>query len=80
MEGDGGVHNQTLGKQVKDYNPEEEAREMEFTQIIASSKTIDRQEETSLKHGEEGGMIYKYDLQIVNEPILFHNKLMKIDE
>jgi hypothetical protein len=31
-------------------------------------------------HGEDGGMVYKYDLPVVNTPIEFHNKLVKVDE
>ena len=27
-----------------------------------------------LKHGEEGGMVYKYDLPVVNSPIEFRRK------
>ena len=45
-----------------------------------SIKKIDRKDENSLLHGEEGDMIFKYDLPILNMPIKFHNKLATIDE
>ena len=43
-------------------------------------RTIDRKEEFELTHGEEAGMIYKYDLPVINMAIQFNNKLMRIDE
>jgi len=33
-----------------------------------------------LLHGEDGGMVFKYDLPVVNMAIEFHNKLVKVDE
>lgn len=48
--------------------------------MVTSITHIDRKEEDELMHGEDGGMIYKYDLPILNSPILFHNKLVVVDE
>ena len=41
---------------------------------------LERKGEDELLHGEDGGMIYKYDLPVVNQPIEFHNKLIVVDE
>lgn len=49
--------------------------------MIQSIKHIQRLEESELRHGEEGGRIYKYDLPVINEPIEFRNKsLMVVDQ
>ena len=44
-----------------------------------SLKTIPRKDDHELTHGEDGGMVYKYDLPVVNLPIQFHNKLIALD-
>jgi hypothetical protein len=31
-------------------------------------------------HGEEGGMVFKYDLPVLNMPIKLKNKLLVVDE
>ena len=63
-----------------EYDPEKEEKEMFFNQMVSSIKHIERVEERELRHGEEGGRIYKYDLPVVNEPIEFRNKaLMLVD-
>jgi len=31
-------------------------------------------------HGEDAGMIFKYDLPVINMPIKLNNKLVKVDE
>jgi hypothetical protein len=62
------------------YDPEREEKEMEFEKMVKSISRIDRKDETELRHGDEGGTIYKYDLPVVNSPIIFHNKLMVIDQ
>ena len=41
---------------------------------------IDRKDDDELLHGEEGGMIFKYDLPVLNMPISFNNKLATIDQ
>ena len=45
-----------------------------------SVRKIQRKEDDELAHGEEGGMVYKYDLPVVNSPIQFFNKLVLADE
>ena len=47
---------------------------------MGAVKKIKRKEEDELLHGEEAGMIFKYDLPILNMPIKFHDKLATIDE
>jgi hypothetical protein len=39
-----------------------------------------RKEDTDLLHGEEGGMIFKYDLPVINLEIKFHNALVPVSE
>lgn len=53
---------------------------MLWDQKMGALKKINRKEEDELLHGEEAGMIFKYDLPILNSPIKFHNKLATIDE
>ena len=53
---------------------------MEFNKMATSMRKIDRKDDTDLLHGEEGGMIFKYDLPVLNQPITFHNKLVKVEE
>lgn len=66
--------------QPTDYDPEYDEREIMFNKMVASIQPIERKDETELLHGEEGGMIYKYDLPIINQPIVFHNKLVVVDQ
>jgi hypothetical protein len=40
--------------------------------MVRSSKKIDRKDDDELLHGEEGGTVYKYDLPIINSPIIFN--------
>ena len=67
------------GEQVI-YDPSYEENLMLFDQKMASFRKIKRKESDELLHGEEAGMIYKYDLPVLNMPIKFHNKLATIDE
>jgi hypothetical protein len=67
------------GEQVV-YDPNHEENIMLFDQKMASLRKIKRKESDELLHGEEAGMIYKYDLPVLNMPITFHNKLVTIDE
>ena len=53
---------------------------MEFYKHVASKRNIERKDDSDLLHGEEGGMVFKYDLPVVNMPITFHNKLVKVEE
>lgn len=64
----------------KEYDPVEEQLQMKFHELRAAMVKIDRKDESDLLHGEDGGMIYKYDLPVVNQPIVFHNKLIVVDE
>ena len=38
-----------------------------------SIRKISRREEDEMLHGEDGSMIYKYDLPVVNEPMKMFN-------
>ena len=48
--------------------------------MVKSISRIERKDESDLLHGDEGGTIYKYDLPVLNQPIVFHNKLIVIDQ
>lgn len=69
-----------LEKEEVVYDPDREEKEMKFDQMVKSISRIERKEESELLHGEDGGTIYKYDLPVLNQPIVFHNKLMVIDQ
>lgn len=62
------------------YDPSYEENLMLWEQKMGALRKIKRKESDELLHGEEGGMIYKYDLPVLNMPIVFHNKLATIDE
>jgi hypothetical protein len=46
---------------------------------MKSVRKIERTEEFELLHGEEAGMIFKYDLPIINEGIKFKNELILLE-
>ena len=48
--------------------------------MVRSSKKIERKDEDELLQGEDGGMVYKYDLPVVNLPILFNKSLIVLGE
>ena len=62
------------------FDPEFQESFFQFEKKQSALKKIKRQEEDELIHGEDGGMVYKYDLPILNMPIKFHDKLMTLDE
>ena len=47
---------------------------------MTAIRKIERKDEDDLLHGSDAGMIYKYDLPILNSPISFFNKLITTDE
>ena len=60
-------------KEAKEFDPTFENEEMDFIDHVKSVRKFERKEESALMHGDEGGMIYKYDLPVVNSAIKFHN-------
>ena len=48
---------------------------MLFNQRMGAIRNIERKDDDELLHGEEGGMIYKYDLPVLNEAIKFNTGL-----
>ena len=48
--------------------------------MATSMRKIERKDEADLLHGDDGGTIFKYDLPVLNMPITFHNKLVKVDK
>ena len=70
----------TYNEMMDAYDPELEDTKIKFDQYTRSMRKIERKDEADLLHGDDGGMIYKYDLPVLNMPITFHNKLVKVDE
>jgi len=53
-----------------EFLPELEKKEIEHQQKMESSISVKKKPDDMLRHGEErGGVIYKYDLPVVNQPI-----------
>jgi len=46
---------------------------------MTSATRIERKDEADLLHGEEAGMIFKYDLPVVNEPIRLKNEVVLLE-
>lgn len=46
---------------------------------MRSVSRIDRKEESELLHGEQGDMIFKYDLPVVNLPMKLKNEVMALE-
>jgi|TARA_B110000238_G_C15726489_1_gene268908 hypothetical protein len=53
---------------------------MIFNRRFGAIRNIERKDDDELLHGEEGGMIYKYDLPVLNEAIKFNTGLQVIEE
>lgn len=53
---------------------------MDFIDHVKSVRKFERKEEHELLHGDDGGMVYKYDLPVVNSPITFHTSLVVVDD
>ena len=51
-----------------------------FEQLSKSVRKIVRKDESELLHGEEGDMIYKYDLPILNKALDFNTGLILVEE
>ena len=58
-----------------EFLPEFEKKELEHQVKLESTLTVNKKPDDMLKHGEEhGGILYKYDLPIVNQPITFRSQ------
>lgn len=63
----------TIGDE--EFLPEREDREIEHNIKISSSLQISKRPDDMLKHNEEvGGKLYKYDLPVENEALVFINE------
>jgi hypothetical protein len=69
-----------FGEDALVYDPIEEEKEIEFNKRVSAIKGIERQEEDELLHGDDGGMIFKYDLPVLNMPIKFNTALAVLEE
>ena len=69
-----------MSNNFTNFDPEYEEKQMIFDQMVRSTKKIERKDEDELLHGEDGGMVYKYDLPVVNLPILFNKSLIVLGE
>ena len=57
-----------------EFLPEFEKKEIEYQQKLESTLTVNKKPDDMLKHDEEhGGVLYKYDLPVVNQPINFRS-------
>lgn len=58
-----------------EFLPEFEQKEMEHQKRMESTITVHKKPDEMLRHGEElGGILYKYDLPVVNSPIVFKSQ------
>lgn len=73
----------TTGSMMNDdeFLPEFEKKELEHQIRLDSTITVTKKPDNMLRHDEEfGGMLYKYDLPVLNQPILFRSALIVADE
>ena len=62
-----------------EFLPEFEKKELEHQVKLESTLTVNKKPDDMLKHGEEhGGILYKYDLPIVNQPISFRSQQLAL--
>lgn len=52
---------------------------MKLHKAMRSTRNIERKDESDLLHGEDGDMMYKYDLPIINLPLEFKKDLIKLE-
>lgn len=61
--------------QDDEFLPEIEKAEFEHQRKLESSISVKKKPDDMLRHGEEySGILYKYDLPIVNQPIVFKSQ------
>ena len=57
-----------------EFLPDFEKKEIAHQERMESTISVQKKPDNMLKHGEEfGGIVYKYDLPIVNTPISFRS-------
>ena len=70
-----------IGSQMNDdeFLPEFEKIEMAHQQKLESTINMQKKPDHMLRHGEElGGVLYKYDLPILNAPIVFKSQALAL--
>lgn len=64
-----------------EFLPEFEEKEMKHHQKLDSSISMTKKPDSMLRHGEElGGVVYKYDLPVVNQAIVFRSQQLAVRE
>ncbi len=62
-----------------EFLPEMEKKELEYQQKMESTISMNKKPDDMLRHQEEvGGIIYKYDLPVVNQPISFRSQQLAL--
>ena len=58
-----------------EFLPDFEKQELDYQVKLESTISVSKKPDDMLKHGEEhGGILYKYDLPVVNQPINFRSQ------
>lgn len=64
-----------------DFLPDMEKKELDHQRKMESSISVTKKPDDMLRHNEDfGGILYKYDLPIVNKPITFRSQALAIKE
>jgi hypothetical protein len=72
-----GAVNELIDKNM--FDPDFQDNYYKFNKKMMSVKKIERKEEDELLHGEDAGMIFKYDLPVVNLPIKYKNEMVLLE-
>jgi len=62
-----------------EFLPDFEKQELDYQVKLESTISVNKKPDDMLKHGEEhGGILYKYDLPVVNQPINFRSQQLAL--
>lgn len=66
------VTRQSMMIKDNEFLPDFEEKQIEYQTKLDSTLTVQRKPDNMLKHEEEfGGILYKYDLPVINRPAIF---------
>lgn len=64
-----------------EFLPEIEKKEIDHQRKMESTISVQKKPDDMLRHGEElGGILYKYDLPVVNTPIIFKSMALVVKD
>lgn len=64
-----------------EFLPDLERKELEHQKKMESSISVQKKPDDMLKHNEDyGGVLYKYDLPVVNKPVQFRSQALMLRE